>query len=749
MTTGPRRPPSGSGRMIMSYALSKKKALERIFVFQAVEYGYLTQEQLKDCIDEHDRREPPIPLLTICKQRKYLTPSQVNHLMSKRLDASVARAFGEGLTQREEPKKPSIPMLSDTSEEKAQVSVLAVEEREEYERRLAEKDRLLEREQKQREFLKRKSEELEQKVRNYEQLKQKQLEKKQKEIINLEAELSCYRGLKEQNDQQLQNFRMMVEEKDILIKREQQKAKGLFNLLEQGGRELRESEEQRLKAEAELEKKDKEIDFLKHKLDKENKERGELKKDLETNQEQTRRLVRELEELRTSPQHQEEDEDPVKKELEKRSREQTALIAKLKEKDLVEADLAGQLATLKNEHEAVLEKLRQQHKKIQERIEGEKGRMEEDFHEARISLESELSQYRQKSESLEAKLQQYQDNLKGWDDLEKQKEEYKKQIDQEKRRRVESEKEKQLLQERIQQMEEKIARFQQGKIAADEELESGTILPGSDGEYYMVQKVLGRGGMGIAYSALRGSDESIVVVKTLFPEAMSDMKILMRFVQEARTIMNFHHENLVQGFDLQQGRSLSYFVMEFLDGDSLEDMLEEQGLLDPVESTRIVLGIARALKYLEQHHLVHRDVKPANIIVNSDKVAKLVDFGIVKMTDRTCSLTTDGIILGTPYYLSPEQTYQTDVDIRSDIYCLGATYYHMVIGEVPFPGDNPIDVIQKRLVKSPKPGKVKPDLPKPIGNVIEKMMSKSAKKRHVSAAELVSELEDVLKKIGG
>ena len=228
---------------------------------------------------------------------------------------------------------------------------------------------------------------------------------------------------------------------------------------------------------------------------------------------------------------------------------------------------------------------------------------------------------------------------------------------------------------------------------------------------------------------------------------MCSSDLVMRFVQEARTIMSFEHENLVKGYDLQQGKSGSYFVMEFLDGESVEEMLEEQGFIDVAESTRAVLGIARALQYLEEHHLVHRDVKPANILLNSDGVAKLVDFGIVKMTDRTCTLTTEGIILGTPYYLSPEQTYQTNVDIRSDIYCLGATYYHMVIGEVPFPGDNPIDVIQKRLVTSPKPGKVKPDLPRPICNLIEKMMNKNAKKRHNNAKELVQELEMIVSKL--
>lgn len=735
------------------YALSKKKALERIFVFQAVEYGYLTQEQLRECIAEHEQGETPIPLLTICKQKSYLTPSQVNHLMSKRLDASVAKAFGEELSQKEESKKEpaSISLTDAIPEQTTQFAAITKEDKEEYERRLAEKERLAEREQKQSAFLRRRLEEMEEKLGRFE-------EQKQKEMLALQAQLHSYKGDYDERDQTLQTLQKTLEEKEIFIKRERQKSKGWFNLLELQRTELQSAEEHKARLEAEFEKNAKEIEFISHRLEKETAEKTQLKKQIEQLEEEYHKTSEALEEIRAN-QHESArpktlENLPVdlssleleRKELEKKTREQTRLIAKLQAKDQVQTDLTMQLEEMKKHFENQKKELLQEKKQVIEKYEQEKAKQEEALHKMQISLESELSQYKQKSENLEAKLQQYQSSMANWDAVEQEKEKLKKQIEQDTQTKKALEQEKVGLSGRVSDLEKRISAFQQMSITT--EFESGTMLPGSEGEYYVIKKILGRGGMGITYTALRGSDENTVVVKTLLPEAMSDMKVVMRFIQEARTILEFDHENLVKGYDLQQGKVMSYFVMEFLDGESVEDMLEEQAFLEPVKATEIVLGVAKALQYMEAHHLVHRDVKPANILILKENgTPKLVDFGIVKMTDRTCSLTTEGIILGTPYYLSPEQTYQTNVDIRSDIYSLGATYYHMVVGEVPFPGDNPIDVIQKRLKISPKPDKVKSNLPRPVCNIIEKMMNKVSKKRHENATELVTELEAVLQAI--
>ncbi|NUM36158.1 MAG: protein kinase [Candidatus Brocadiae bacterium] len=740
---------------MLAYALSKKRALERIFVFQAVEYGYLTQEQLRECIAEHEQCDPPIPLLTICKQKGYLTPSQVNHLMSRRLDASAAKAFGEELSQREEKedgKKGSAVAASIESipEQTTQMTLIAREDKEEYERRLQEKERLLEREQKQRDFLRKKVEELEEKLRSFES-------HKKNAISSIDNELNSYKEINNQKEELIQSLQEQLEQKDVFVKRVQQKSKGLFNLVEQQSSELQKLEEQKLKLEAQTEKLTKAEEFLNNKLEKETSEKSRLKQDIDKLQDTLNTITDELEELRSAKKNLEREAKPIalpaeltvleqeKKQLEQKTREQTRIIAKLQAQDLIQTNFEQQVEEMKKSFEQQKKEMIQEKKQLLDQFEQEKKQHEKTLHEIKISLESELSQYKQKSENLELKLQQYQSSLTNWDAQEQEKENIRKQIEEHVQKKKEIEKEKVSLEIRVKDLERKISAFQQ--VSTNVELESGVMLPGSEGEYYVIQKILGRGGMGIAYSALRGSDEKIVVVKTLLPEAMCDMKVVMRFIQEARTILEFDHENLVHGYDFQQGKSLSYFVMEYLDGESAETILDEQAFIEPVKATEIILGIAKALKYLEAHHLVHRDVKPANIIITKDGIPKLMDFGIVKMTDRTCSLTTEGIILGTPYYLSPEQTYETNVDIRSDIYSLGATYYHMVVGEVPFPGDNPIDVIQKRLKISPKPDKVKSDLPKPICNIIEKMMNRNSKKRQESAKELVTELENVLQVI--
>jgi len=533
--------------------------------------------------------------------------------------------------------------------------------------------------------------------------------------------------------------------------------------MEQSATELREAEDQRIKLEAEYERLTKEIEFLRGKIDKENKEKGEVQQasvglegQLQELQQKFDALQIEYEELKKhlstiqAAAGKAADMSALesqKIELDRRSKDHTRLMQRLQQRDVEYEDLRAQIERLKKEQETIRKEANQEKKQMQDGYQQELSRKEEEFHKIRIALESELTQYREKNDVLESKLKQFQDSLGTWGQVEKQNLAYKQQLADAQKSQTELEEQRKLLEKEANELKTRIEQYRHVNMNPQGEFDAGVLLPGSDGEYYIIQKMLGRGGMGIAYSAMRGSDEKIVVIKTLLPENTNDLKVVMRFVQEARIILSFDHDNLVKGYDLQQGKTLTYFVMEFLDGPSVEEILEEQAFMDPVHATEIILGMAKALEYLESHHLVHRDVKPSNIILTKAGIPKMVDFGIVKMTDRSYSLTTEGIILGTPYYLSPEQTYQTKVDIRSDIYNLGATYYHMVVGEVPFPGDNPIDVIQKRLVKAPEPEKVKPDLPKPVAAIIKKMMNKNIKKRHNQTSELVAELQDTLERI--
>ncbi|NUM33570.1 MAG: serine/threonine protein kinase [Candidatus Brocadiae bacterium] len=312
-------------------------------------------------------------------------------------------------------------------------------------------------------------------------------------------------------------------------------------------------------------------------------------------------------------------------------------------------------------------------------------------------------------------------------------------------KRIEAEENMEKLQTKLKELEKRIENTV--NISSQSQFLEGTVLPGSAGESYTIQQIFGNGGMGITYQAVRNSDGIRVVLKTLFPELVNDTKVSMRFLQEARAIMELDHPNLVHGYDFYQEKNLCYLVMEFIEGESVGSILKSSSSLELKKATQIILDVAMGLLYLEEKKLVHRDIKPENIILSTKGIAKLVDFGLVKMTDRDCTLTTAGIVLGTPHYLSPEQLCESKVDIRSDIYSLGATYYHMVIGEEPFQGENQMQVLQKRLVQIPKPKKVKPDLPKEVANLIEKMMQINVNKRHKNAQQLIEDLQKTLEKL--
>jgi serine/threonine protein kinase len=248
---------------------------------------------------------------------------------------------------------------------------------------------------------------------------------------------------------------------------------------------------------------------------------------------------------------------------------------------------------------------------------------------------------------------------------------------------------------------------------------------------YMLMEKLGEGSMGAVYKAKQLSVDRIVAVKILKPHA-------------ARLSSN----NIVQAIDAGSAGKFYYFVMEYVEGQTVKQVLESGRVFDEKEAVEIVLQVAQALEHAHRRGLVHRDVKPANIILTREGIVKLADLGLARHThDRELDKIEKGLTIGTPFYIAPELIQlKTEPDIRADIYSLGATLYHMVTGQPPFPYSDVRKVLMAHLKEKPKPpDQINPDLSPGICEVIERMMAKEREKRYHTPAGVIVDLECLLR----
>jgi len=277
-------------------------------------------------------------------------------------------------------------------------------------------------------------------------------------------------------------------------------------------------------------------------------------------------------------------------------------------------------------------------------------------------------------------------------------------------------------------------------LALQKERESRRKIPG-----YEIDSVLGRGGMGTVYLANQTSMSRMVALKVLAPRHARDPKFIERFFREARAVAKLNHENIIAGIDVGEHKKLYYFAMEYVKGETVNEMISRKGAIAEKRAIDIAIQIARALEHADLHGLVHRDVKPQNIIMTEKGVAKLCDLGLAKTEDSEAHITRTGVSMGTPHYISPEQAKgQVDVDIRTDIYSLGATLYHMVVGEVPFVGSSPLVVMTKHITEeAPYPSDLNTKVSVGLSDVICKMMEKHPDERYQKPSELMVDLERV------
>jgi serine/threonine-protein kinase len=260
---------------------------------------------------------------------------------------------------------------------------------------------------------------------------------------------------------------------------------------------------------------------------------------------------------------------------------------------------------------------------------------------------------------------------------------------------------------------------------------------------YTIIRELGRGGMGTVYEATRNWDNLRVALKVLRRTLMDEPVYVGRFLREAQSAANLHHPNIVEVHEIGQATQHYYFSMEFVDGESLRKRLCRQEKLSAKEALGLMLQAARGLAYAWERGIVHRDVKPSNLMIRKDGVLKVTDLGLARYSEVTGELTESGESLGTPAYMAPEQVLNAKhADFRADIYSFGATFYQALTGRTPFVGATPLEIIRQLQHDQPRPVRgLAPEVPEHVAYIVETMLAKDPKERYQSAGELLSALE--------
>ncbi len=257
-----------------------------------------------------------------------------------------------------------------------------------------------------------------------------------------------------------------------------------------------------------------------------------------------------------------------------------------------------------------------------------------------------------------------------------------------------------------------------------------------------ILKRLGRGGMGDVYLATHPDYPKSVALKILPPDMTRNEELLARFRREAESAARLDHPNLVEIYAIGVDQGLNFIVMAFVEGQNLQEILEEKKLLAPKEAARIAYEVARGLKAVHDEGIIHRDIKPPNVLVSSKGEVKIVDFGLALDAEDKTSLTVPGAIMGTPWYLSPEQADGLPADHRSDLYSLGVCLYLMASGERPFMGESHMSVLYKQIHEKPKDPRLhNPDVPPELVEIILKLLEKRPDRRYPTAAELAQDLD--------
>ena len=260
-----------------------------------------------------------------------------------------------------------------------------------------------------------------------------------------------------------------------------------------------------------------------------------------------------------------------------------------------------------------------------------------------------------------------------------------------------------------------------------------------DGRYRVLEK-LGSGGMAEVYSAEDSQLGRRVALKVLHRRYAEDPQFVERFRREASSAAGLQHPNVVGIYDRGEWDGTYYIAMEFVEGRTLKDIIVEKGPAPPAAATDIVLQILRAARYAHKRGIVHRDIKPQNVLIDQEGRVRVTDFGIARA--GTSDMTETGSIMGTAQYLSPEQAQGRPVDARSDLYSIGVVLYELLRGEVPFDAESPVSVALKQVNETPlPPGQLNPEVPPALDAVVMRALEKDPARRFADADEFIAALE--------
>ncbi|RME84491.1 MAG: hypothetical protein D6785_05505 [Planctomycetota bacterium] len=278
-----------------------------------------------------------------------------------------------------------------------------------------------------------------------------------------------------------------------------------------------------------------------------------------------------------------------------------------------------------------------------------------------------------------------------------------------------------------------IARFLT-EILAKRLSESDIMLSKTVGKYRLLDEI-GRGGMSIVYSAYHPGLQRTVAVKMLDHQLVFDEEFATRFKNEGKIIASLKHPNIVEVYDMEQAYATYFIIMEYLEGTTLERIIDTHGKLDPEFARAVLIQTASALAYAHDKGIIHRDIKPSNIMVDKNNQVKLMDFGISRK-DKDDPIDESDEIIGTAPYMAPEQIQQMPIDGRCDLYALGVTAYEMLTGRLPFDAADSLEILQMHLVKRPThPKDINPNIPDDLAEFVMKSLEKKPDQRFPNLKE--------------